>query len=166
MSRFKSAKEQNSNLLYANGRELAISIVLICHLKLPIFPQKLPNFHTKVAQFPPKVAQMCPQQKINVFQNSHKVTKILGHFCNKICCQHLKKIAQSGHRDPCPYHASSCCWVERPWYNLMITFDKLTKCRFGRGRVSAKGNSLVRKCSLISFSAGLSINDGWVVKLD
>ena len=32
-----------------------------------------------------------------VFTTAHKVTKNLGCFCNKICCQEIPKIAQSGH---------------------------------------------------------------------
>ena len=32
-----------------------------------------------------------------VFTTAQKVTKHLGYFINKICCQEILKIAQSGH---------------------------------------------------------------------
>ena len=34
-----------------------------------------------------------------VFTTAQKVTKHLGYSCNKICCQEIPKIAQSGHTD-------------------------------------------------------------------
>ena len=44
-----------------------------------------------------------------VFTTAQKVTKHLGYFCNKICCQEIPKIAQSGHtsqqeREKPPWH--------------------------------------------------------------
>ena len=35
-----------------------------------------------------------------VFTTAQKVTKHLGYFYNKICCQEIPKIAKSGHTVP------------------------------------------------------------------
>ena len=52
----------------------------------------------------PKLPKMQPQQFLlngGFVQNCPNViiTKYLGYFCNKTCCQELSKIAQSGHTD-------------------------------------------------------------------
>ena len=42
----------------------------------------------------------CERGQRYVFQNSQKVTKYLGNFCEKNCHQELSKIVQSGHTGP------------------------------------------------------------------
>ena len=53
----------------------------------------------KVAKINPKVVQKEQQflSKVMSFCKSQKVSKYLGHFCEKICDQELQIIAQSGH---------------------------------------------------------------------
>ena len=60
----------------------------------------------KVAQMFSKVAQIISSAvftSIDLFQNSPKVNNLLGYFFERICCQELPKIAQSGHTGSNPH---------------------------------------------------------------
>ena len=47
----------------------------------------------------PKIIHISFHSKVIIFKIVLKVTKYLGYFWAKICCQELSKIAQSGHTD-------------------------------------------------------------------
>ena len=51
----------------------------------------------KVAEIFAKRIHISFYFKIDVYQNSKKVTKYLGNFCSNICHQEITKITQSGH---------------------------------------------------------------------
>ena len=90
----------SSSWLTLSKLELNINVLL------PVWPDD----EIKVAQFSPKVAQK--GAKVVLLKNCHfyqllkNVTKHLGYFYNKICCQGNLKIAQSGRTD-CYYSFAS-----------------------------------------------------------
>ena len=51
----------------------------------------------KVLVIMTRVQKECFHKKLYFFQLAPKVAKYLVYFCQKNCCQELKKIARSGH---------------------------------------------------------------------
>ena len=80
----------------------------------------------------PSFPKSCPKSRLTssaskamVFTTAQKVTKYLGYFCNKSCCQEFPKIAQSGHTtlDSCTYliFKRLSPWADRPLQTFSIT---------------------------------------------
>ena len=54
--------------------------------------EKVAKSFTKVAQ---KVhTEVCFFENVTHFKVGQNVTKLLGYFCKKSCCQHISKVAQ------------------------------------------------------------------------
>ena len=82
-------------LLRQEHRFSLVSTHWTCDL-LPVWPDgKIKSSHIS-----PKVAQNVEQivftLKVMLFKKSPQVSRYLGYFWNKICCQEISKIAQSG----------------------------------------------------------------------
>ena len=62
-----------------------------------------PDVETKCS---PSYSKSCPKSSLTslTFHNCQKVTNHLGQFCNKIYCQEIPKIAQSGHTVNADHH--------------------------------------------------------------
>ena len=89
-SSFKILKNTKTLIFFSKDLNLVTLLLDIPRLEWDSNPQKSFGGSLCTMQFLPKR---------DVFPNYFKVTKNLGFFCKKICCQRLSKTNKSGHTD-------------------------------------------------------------------